>query len=478
MSEHHTSVLVVGAGPAGLIAAAQLARFGVHCTILDRRSGESNLPRATAISTRSMEMFRSYGLEEAMLAGSVPVEPFGRQGISVLAAPDKVIEVGFPSAEEASAASPCRVQWIPQDHVEPVLRDHLRSSPYVDVRYHAEVVDVTPGAESVAATVQDLRSGDQLVIHAEYVVAADGAHSIVRRDAGIAMAGDDGLGTFDLIHFRAPLKRLPDEPLYGLYPIKHPDAPGWLIPSGKGDRWFSGMLAAPGKPLLKDRPDDAVDLLRLTTGDPTLEPRIEMIGNFTFAAMLAERYRAGRVFVTGDAAHRMTPRGGMGLNTAIHDGFDLGWRLGWVLSGWDSDRLLDGYESERRPVGEWNVTRSADPYGSRLASAEGFARDLNGRLGHAWITEGEVSTLDVLGPGLTVLTADDPSSWEEAGVAVTPPVHVVRVEPDVARALGVAPGEALVVRPDAKPVGRYRARDCAEAAQHLDAAFEAVRTAA
>ena len=93
---------------------------------------------------------------------------------------------------------------------------------------------------------------------------------------------------------------------------------------------------------------------------------VDRVGSFHFRAAIARRYRAADVFLAGDAAHVVTPRGGTGLNTAIADGFDLGWKLAWVLRGRAGADLLDSYETERRPVAEHNLVRSLDPDGSRL----------------------------------------------------------------------------------------------------------------
>ena len=100
----------------------------------------------------------------------------------------------------------------------------------------------------------------------------------------------------------------------------------------------------------------------------------------------------------------MTPRGGTGLNLALHDGYDLGWKLGWVLRGWAGPQLLDSYEAERRPVAEYTAARSADPGGSRRAAEHEVRADLGGRIAHVWA--GERSTLDLLVPGLTLFATD------------------------------------------------------------------------
>jgi hypothetical protein len=161
------------------------------------------------------------------------------------------------------------------------------------------------------------------------------------------------------------------------------------------------------------------------------------------------------VFLAGDAAHRVTPRGGTGLNMAIHGGFDLGWKLAWVLRGWASDRLLDSYEAERRPVARHNIERSIDPGGAVREVADEVRVDLGGRIPHAWITAG-TSTLDVLSGGLTLL-ASGPSGRIDLGAG--PPVDVRQVDPMTARALG---GTTLV-RPDGAPLAWFGPADDREA---------------
>jgi putative polyketide hydroxylase len=142
------------------------------------------------------------------------------------------------------------------------------------------------------------------------------------------------------------------------------------------------------------------------------------------------------------------------MNTAIHDGYDLGWKLAWVLSGWAGPDLLDSYELERRPVAEHNVARSADPNGTRRSPGEELRADLGGRIGHHWIAgaNGPRSTLDLLGPGLTLLTGPAHPARQAAGaLAGVPPVVSGRLDGITARALGIHPGGALLVRPDGIP---------------------------
>ena len=151
----------------------------------------------------------------------------------------------------------------------------------------------------------------------------------------------------------------------------------------------------------------------------------------------------------------MTPRGGTGLNLALHDGYDVGWRLAWVLRGWAEDALLAGYEAERRPVAEYTAARSADPSGSIRPVEQEVRADLGARIPHVWA--GDRSTLDLLEPGLTLFASRDEPRW--AAPRQRPaPVTVRLLDPVAARAVGAPAGSALLARSDGTPVERLRGR--------------------
>jgi 2-polyprenyl-6-methoxyphenol hydroxylase-like FAD-dependent oxidoreductase len=461
MNSAHSPVLIVGAGPAGLAAAIALASRGVSTALVERRLEPSPLPRATTISTRSMELLRGWGVEDAVLAGGVDVEWLMWE-VPTLAQADAGtgIEVGLPSRGEAALISPTAPACVPQDHLEQVLRDHARSLG-VRIELGATVIDLDNRPDDVRVTVRDT-AGRTRQLTAGYVVAADGAHSPMRTALGIAMQGGQQVFAGNNALIRAPLWSLVGEHRYGIYVTTRAGAEGVFLPAGPGDRWGFGQLAGvgAGAPAVPSE-EQLLDRIRLAAGIPALPVRIERTGSFTAAAQIAQRFREGRTFLVGDAAHRVTPRGGTGMNTAIKGGYDLGWKLAWVVRGWADEALLDSYEEEHRPLAEHNVVRSADELGSRRPNGDEIRVDLAGRIDHRWVktASGRRSTVDLLGDGLTLLVGPDDAPWRAAAEALVdgPPLAVHGLDPISARVMGVGSEGALLVRPDGVPVACWAA---------------------
>ncbi len=441
-------VLVVGAGPAGLTAAATLRRYGAEVLVVERKQRLSSHPRATVVSTRSMELLRSWGLDDEIRASGTDVEWQALVTERLVDADrGEVAALGLPTKEQAALISPTAPLCAPQDHTEAVLLDYARSLG-AEVEFGLEVLRVDMGDDGAEALI---REGKRTrVVRARYLIGADGAHSLVRTALGIEMDGPgEDPGTSASAVFTAPLWDLVGDRRYGLYPIVHPEVSSVFVPSGRGDEWLFGVDAA-----LLDELNEAemIRLIRIAAGVPDLEPRIHGIRTFAFAAEIAERFSEGAAFLIGDAAHRVSPRGGTGMNSAIADGHDLGWKLGWVMRGWASDDLLDTYEAERRPVVAHNIERSADDRGSYRDVIDEIHIDLGGRIPHRWLdADRDTSTLDLVADGLTLFVGPGSSAAIAASADGDAPVTVRELPALAAQALGIAHGGSLLVRPSGVP---------------------------
>jgi putative polyketide hydroxylase len=415
------------------------------------------------MSTRVMELMRRFGLEEAVRAGAADVDPTALVTPTLSSTEGMVMPLGYPTDEEAARVSPSRPSWTPQAHHEPLLLAHLQASPTATVRFGIQLVALDQGGHGVRATLLDRESGQQRQIDTRYLIAADGAHSTARTALGIAMEGPDDLAVYERVEFRAALDRAVGQRRHALYVLKHPAVDGAVLARrGPQDRWGLSRerpAVAPGMDELTD--DDLIAMIRLATGVEDLDVAIERVSSFTFAAQIAQRYRNGRSFLIGDASHRMTPRGGTGMNTGIQDSFDVGWKLAWVLRGWAPERLLDTYERERRPIGLHNVGRAAEVGGARRTSDEALPWDLDDRLTHHWVDHDgrRVSTLDLIGDGLTLFAAIADPRWAggTGPTGFTAPIDVVALPAGAATALGLGSTGAVLVRPDGHEVARWSA---------------------
>lgn len=334
-------VLIVGAGPTGLTLAVDLARRGVRAAIVER--GASLFPgsRGKGLQPRTMEVFDDLGVVDRVLAsgGPYPVGLIWRDG-----APQG--EQSMFDAGEPTEAEPYQGPWmLSQWRTQEILLARLRDLGG-DVELARELTAIAPDAEGVTAS---FASGPP--IRAPYVVAADGGRSTVRHRTGIAVSGE----TID-----------PRSTLVADVRMRSLDRDHWhMFPPRDDASGFLAICPLPGTEdfqLVAQFPEGAtvdasLDGIRALVATRThLEASdvtaLRWASNFRPRLAIAERFRTGRVFLAGDAAHVHSPAGGQGLNTSIQDAYNLGWKLGAALRDGADASLLDTYEAERRPVAE------------------------------------------------------------------------------------------------------------------------------
>jgi putative polyketide hydroxylase len=451
-------VLIVGAGPAGLTAATTLARYGVESLLVEKRAEPSTVPRATAVSTATMELLRSWGIEGSVRAGEIGVElrPWVTETLAAAAA-GEAVDAGFPSREQSLLLSPTGPAGVAQDHLEPVLEEHFESLGIGRLERGTAVTGLKRHRDGFEVELVDA-AGRERRVYASHLIGADGPRGTIRQALGIGTSGLGEIGERRMALFRTPLWDLVGEHRYTIYFLAGKDPSAAFVPADRADRWIFASEFDPADAAALTA-EGMTDAIRRAAGDPGLEPQFERIETVTYGVALADRFRDGNAFLIGDAAHRVTPRGATGLNTAIRDGHDLGWKLSWVLQGWAGGQLLDSYEDERRPVAEHNAARSADPSGSIRGTVSELRADLGGRIAHLWVggQEGRTSTLDLLGQGLTLFTGPEPGPWASAAASLGEgaPVTLRPLDELSARALGIRGGGALLARPDGLPMALW-----------------------
>lgn len=357
-------VLVVGAGPVGLAAAIELGHRGIRTCVVEETAELGHNPRAKTTNIRSMELMRRWGIAEAVRAAA-PLPRDYRHDIVFatalagfeIARIGDALGFGTQRDERFSEAG----QWIPQYRLARVLMDHAAGLPGVELAFGRRLTSFAEGPAGVTADILDLASGATERVSCAYLVGADGARSTVRKQLGIAMHGQHAFARNVGWVIRAPglaqRHRLGEAVMYW---IINPDVPSIIGPMDRGDLWFFGLLALPEH--VDPATLDPHALVKRATG---LDVAVDVLTSDPWVChrLLAERYRAGRVFLAGDACHLHPPMGGYGMNMGIGDAVDLGWKLAAVLQGWGGPKLLESYERERRPVHERVLNEAVENYG-------------------------------------------------------------------------------------------------------------------
>jgi len=485
----HVSVLIVGGGPVGLATGIALRRWDIDCTLIERHPSTLDYPKGRGVSARTMEIFRQWGIEDEVTAAGLP-----RTDTEHFFIGDTLLAESFQRFDRAELGraptpSPTERLICPQDLVEAVLLKHALATG-VDVRFSTELVALADAGDTVTATVRDVTTGDETRVDASYVAAADGGRSTVRSLLGIGTSGPGPIGNSVSILVHAELGERVKDRLSTIYKVVHPHESAFFAVVDNDRRWLLMMARDPDtQPEEIYTEEHCLDLVRAALGDDSVPLEFKHRWFFQPTALVADSFRAGRVFLAGDAAHLTTPFGALGMNCGIADAHNLAWKLAGVIRGWAGPSLLDTYEAERRPIAlattDASILRDninagppraafagitlgygydsaavipdgtpAPPVQDAVHDYEPTARPGH-RAPHVSIEDGgrQTSTLDLFGDHFTLLLDREGPAPVETDI----PVRTVVLPGERWRtAYGIESGGAVLVRPDGHVAWRHR----------------------
>ena len=525
MPDIEIPVLIVGGSLVGLSTALLLGHHGIRALAVEHHRGTAIHPRAAQISQRTMEIFRTVGVEQIVREKSD--EQFVQDGaiLAVESLAGAEIERYIANLNAGvTDISPCRRCFISQSLLEPLLKTSAQELG-AELLFGTEMVSFEQDADAVTAIVRNRDTGKTTIVRARYMVAADGARSNVRERLGIHMAGHGTFSKSITIYFRAnvePLLRdrnltviyVFNPVLRGFFRIEKPFQSGFLAVNIANDSGRPVTDVSTG--LTEQR---SLEFVRAGLGRTDIPITIENVMHWDSTADVADRFRAGRIVLAGDAAHVMPPNGGFGGNTGVQDAHNLAWKLALVLKGLANPELLSTYEPERRPASAFTVEQAYTRYVVRVAPDlpadphQPLANDLNIEMGyiyrssavipedandarvhenpreskgrpgtrapHVWLAQDgqQVSTLDKFGKNFVLLGGAESNAWRECGKEAS---KKLRIDLDVHRvgadgltdpsagflsAFGIDPTGAVLVRPDGFVAWRAKTGEGASAAK-------------
>jgi 2-polyprenyl-6-methoxyphenol hydroxylase-like FAD-dependent oxidoreductase len=482
-SRDYDDVVVIGAGPAGLAAAAELAHHGVRCTVIEPRPAvQYERPRAKTTSARTMEFFRRWGIADDVRQAAALPTTWSRRAVFCDTANGSVITdfddiFGLSAAEQGLAAE--SGQQIAQPVVEEVLRAHLLRRGLTDLRLGESFVDLLEHPDHVLVTVRGA-DGEMRTIRTKYLLGCDGARSAVRQCIGAALEGTSAPRANLNVVLRAPALRPATGPALHYWALG-PETPGIIGPLDREGLWWAS-LGATGD--LSDEREITRLVTELIGGETAVPLEILATDPWTPRMMIADRFGTDRVFLVGESAHVNPPLGGHGFNTSVGDAVNIGWKLAAVLQGWAAPDILTSYETERRGVARATIdsaARNLAATGPNLrATAESLQETkreefhslglvlgysyrasaapdvvsyapstaIGSRLPHRWLRPGR-AVFDELGRGMSLVHSDEITPeelelWRRRYRATSIPLSTVGIPPEF-----VDPLEPLLlVRPD------------------------------
>jgi 2-polyprenyl-6-methoxyphenol hydroxylase-like FAD-dependent oxidoreductase len=328
-------ILIAGAGPTGLVLALWLSKLGVRIRVIDKTAEPGTTSRALAVQARTLELYRQLDLADAVLARAhlTPAVNLWVKGKQAARLPFETIGVGLTPYPN--------MHIFPQDQHEQLLVDRLASFG-VTVERRTELLSFADHGDRVVARLR-LPDGTEESCEAAYLAGCDGARSIVRETLGTGFPG----GTYQQLFYVADIESsgpaidgelhvdLDEADFLAVFPL-----------AGEGRARLVGTVRDeraehPENLKFEDVSDRAISNMRVTVR------QVNWFSSYRVHHRVTDRFREGRAFLLGDAAHIHSPVGGQGMNTGIGDAVNLAWKLAWVLRGHAPDRLLDSYEAER-----------------------------------------------------------------------------------------------------------------------------------
>lgn len=390
-------VIVVGAGPIGLAAALLLEQHGLTGIVVDRREVRSGHPKARGLRLRASELAALWGFDAALREIAMPAE-IHRFIYCETVAGEEIARTGTMASAEASWSSvpPYRV---PQDRLEDIMEQRVLRARGIELVRGRTATSVEQDADSATVEFTDA-AGDRSTLRGRFVLAADGVGSGIRTGLGIAFGSGAPTPYWHSLYWHGELRDITEDRLAIMYYTRTGgQSLVGVAPAGGDDRWVTIAQNPPSQerpaPL---EPDEAIALIRRAVGREDLVVDLDSSETFRISADVAGTYRAGRVFLVGDAAHSLPPTGGFGINTGFADVHNLVWKLAAVSRGIAPDSLLESYQSERRPVAESNAAWSTTNAKRFVAVKQALVADDRDELRR--LLEDQQSHVDPLGQDL------------------------------------------------------------------------------